>query len=239
MTTTKFIKRLYLIPTTLGDSDHEQIFPPINKEIILKLSTFIVEDLRSARRFLKRENYPGDFDDTTFHLLNEHTREEETFSFLISENNNEEVGLMSEAGMPCLADPGSFIVKQAHHLGIKVIPLTGPSSIILALIASGFNGQSFVFHGYLPIKINERTKVIKDLENIAWKKNQTQIFIEAPYRNQKLLSSILEICHKDTMLCIASNVTLSSELIVSKPILAWRKASPSINKKPTVFLLSK
>ncbi|MCP4553306.1 MAG: SAM-dependent methyltransferase [Bacteroidetes bacterium] len=239
MTTTKYIKRLFLIPTTLGDSEYYQVFPPINKEIVLKLSTFIVEDLRSARRFLKKNNYPGNFDDTTFYLLNEHTREEETISYLISENNNEEIGLMSEAGMPCLADPGSLIVKQAHHLGVRVIPLTGPSSIILALIASGFTGQNFLFHGYLPIKLNERIKVIKEIENDAWKKDQTQIFIEAPYRNQKLLNSILDVCNKNTMLCIATDITLRSEFIVSKPIREWRKAPPEINKKPTVFLLSK
>jgi 16S rRNA (cytidine1402-2'-O)-methyltransferase len=149
------------------------------------------------------------------------------------------IGLLSEAGTPCIADPGSDIVKIAHEKNIKIIPLIGPSSIILSLMASGFNGQNFAFHGYLPIENNARSKKIKELEKTLFREDQTQIFIETPYRNMKLLNSILENCSNKTNLCIASDITLDSEFIISKSIYNWKKNIPEINKKPTIFLLYK
>jgi 16S rRNA (cytidine1402-2'-O)-methyltransferase len=229
---------LYLIPTTLGTSAYERVFPEFNRKIILGLKNFIIEDIRSARRFLKSVKYPGNFDDVIFQDLNKHTAEEDTFTYLQPLANFQDIGLMSEAGVPCLADPGNIIVKQAHELGYKVVPLIGPSSILLALIASGFNGQNFSFVGYLPVKPFDRNRKIKELESIARKTGQTSIFIETPYRNTQLFNAITENCHPDTMLCIAADITLETEFIASKNITKWKKSPPDIRKRPTVFLIS-
>lgn len=238
MSVKKTIGTLYLIPTTLGTSDYSKVFPELNREIILSLKNFIIEDIRSARRFLKSVNYPGNFDDVTFQDLNKHTDEADTFTYLKPLAKSQDIGLMSEAGVPCLADPGNIIVKQAHEQGYKVVPLIGPSSIILALIASGFNGQNFSFVGYLPVKPFDRNRKIKELESIARKTGQTSIFIETPYRNTQLFNAITESCHPDTMLCIAADITLETEFIVSKNIAKWKKSPPDIRKRPTVFLIS-
>jgi len=231
--------KLYLIPAKLGDSEYEAIFPNINKELILSIDTFIIEDLRSARRFLKSLNYPGNFDNVNFHLLNEHTESEETSHYLDAINEGKDVGILSEAGMPCIADPGNVIVRMAHRKDIAVIPLTGPSSIFLSLAASGFNGQNFSFLGYIPIKPNERSNFLKEVEKRVWKLRQTQIFIEAPYRNVKLFESIIQNCGTNTMLCIACDITLNTEFIRTKSIAEWKKVKPDIHKRPTVFLLYK
>lgn len=230
---------LYLIPTKLGESDYTAVFPELNREIILSIKTFIIEDIRSTRRFLKSLKYPGNFDDVQFHILNEHTHEEETYDYLENIFKGENIGLLSDAGMPCIADPGNIIVQRAHKENIKVTPLIGPSSIFLALAASGFNGQEFSFHGYLPIKEAERTKKLKELEKKIWQSKQTQIFIEAPYRNQKIFESILKICNAETMLCIACDLTLKDEYIKTKAVSEWRKYNPPIQKRPAVFLLSR
>ena len=229
---------LYLIPTKLGATTYERVFPEYNRNIILGIKNFIIEDIRSARRFLKSLNYPGNFDDVVFQDLNKHTKEEDTHTYLNPIKKSQNVGLLSEAGVPCLADPGNIIVKHAHTMGYKVVPLIGPSSILLALIASGFNGQNFAFLGYLPVKPHERDKKIKEIDLDARKTGQTKIFIETPYRNQQLFSALTSVCHPDTMLCIASDLTLESEFIESKSITTWKKTPPNLQKKPTVFLIS-
>ncbi len=230
---------LYLIPTKLGESNYSAVFPELNREIILSLKTFIIEDIRSARRFLKSLKYPGNFDDVQFHILNEHTHEEDTYNYLENIFKGNNIGLLSDAGMPCIADPGNIIVQRAHRENIKVIPLIGPSSIFLALAASGFNGQEFSFNGYLPIKEAEKSKKLKELEKKVCQNNQTQIFIEAPYRNQKIFESILKTCNAETMLCIACDITLENEYIKTKTVLEWQKQNLPIQKRPTVFLLSR
>ena len=229
---------LYLIPTTLGNNNTDKVIPQYNYSIIDSLEEFIVEELRSARRFLRKANYKKDFDEVIFNVLNEHTRPEESVYYLESLKIGKNVGLLSEAGVPCVADPGAEIVKRAHKYNIRVIPLTGPSSIILSLMASGFNGQNFAFVGYLPIKENERIKKIKELENLSFTKNQTQIFIETPYRNTQVFNTLIKVCSKNTQVCIASNLTLENEYIATKSIFEWKKLKPEIHKKPTVFLIS-
>lgn len=231
--------KLYLIPTKLGESDYSSIFPDLNKKIILSLKTFIIEDLRSARRFLKSLKYPGNFDDVTFHTLNEHTQESETYEYLEDILKGGNIGLLSDAGMPCIADPGNIIVQRAHQGNVRIIPLIGPSSIFLALAASGFNGQQFCFHGYLPIKESERLRKIKELEKNSLHNNQTQLFIETPYRNQKIFEAILKICNAETKLCIACDLTLEEEYIKTKTVSEWKKLNPPIQKRPAVFLLSR
>lgn len=230
--------KLYLIPTKLGDSDYASVFPELNKKIILSLRHFIIEDLRTSRRFLKSVNYPGNFDDVQLYMLNEHTKAEDTLKYLEAIYKGENIGLLSDAGMPCIADPGNSIVQKAHRENIKVIPLIGPSSIFLALAASGFNGQHFTFNGYLPIKENERIKKLRELEKKAVQQNQTQIFIETPYRNLRLFESILKTCNPNLMLCIAADITLEDEYIQSKTVSEWKKINPPIQKRPAVFLLS-
>ena len=229
---------LYLIPTGMGALDYERIFPEFNRKIILNIKDFIVEDIRSARRFLKSIGYPGNFDDVSFRILDKHTKEEDTVDYLKPLQKNKPMGLMSEAGVPCLADPGNIIVKSAHRFGFKIVPLIGPSSILLALIASGFNGQNFSFLGYLPVKTPERVKKIKEIELLAQKTGQTFIFIETPYRNLQLFTSIINHCQSETMLCLATDLTLKTENIKSKTIAAWKNSDPDIHKKPTVFLIS-
>jgi len=229
---------LYLIPTKLGPSSYERVFPEYNRKIILGLENFIIEDIRSARRFLKSINYPGNFDNVNFQEIGKHIKEEETYSYLKPMQDSINIGLMSEAGVPCVADPGNLIVAQAHDLGYKVVPLIGPSSILLALIASGFNGQNFSFLGYLPVKPNERDKKIKEIETDSRRTGQTMIFIETPYRNDQLFKSITENCNADTMLCIATDISLETEFIKSKNIANWKKSPPNLQKRPTVFLIS-
>lgn len=228
---------LYLVPTPLGETGLEAGLPPFNMQIVLHLDTFIVEEFRTARRFLRKAGYSRDFESVTFYLLNEHTPDNETETMLAEALNGKNIGLLSEAGLPCIADPGNIVVRLAHRKGIRVIPLTGPSSIMLALMASGLNGQNFAFHGYLPIKPDERSKVLRELEHAALKDNQTQLFIETPYRNLAMLESILKVCHPSLMLCIAVDLTLETEWIRCMPVREWKNQKPEINKRPAVFLL--
>ena len=230
---------LYLIPSSLGNQDTRKILPGYNISIMNQLDEFIVENARTARRFLKSAGYTQSLDKLKFHILDKHTNIAEYSSFLNSVLNGKNIGLLSEAGTPCIADPGAAIVKIAHQKNIKIIPLIGPSSIILSLMASGFNGQNFAFHGYLPIENNARAKKIKEIEKTVFREDQTQIFIETPYRNMKLLNSLIENCSKKTILCIACDITLDSEFIKSKSIYEWKKNIPEVNKRPTVFLLYK
>jgi 16S rRNA (cytidine1402-2'-O)-methyltransferase len=229
--------KLYLIPSSLGNSRLNSIIPEYNSIIINRLDEFIVENIRTARRFLKKTGFKKSFDNITFHILNKHSDQTEILSYLNSTDKGKDIGLLSEAGTPCIADPGAEIVRMAHQKNIRVIPLVGPSSIFLALMASGFNGQNFVFHGYLPIKKYLKINKIKTLEKDAQQKDQAQIFIETPYRNKQLLDSIIETCNKETLLCIACNITLENEFIITKTIAEWSKNLPDIHKRPTVFLL--
>ena len=228
---------LYLIPVTLGDTPPRQVLPEYNIEIISRISCFIVENVRTARRFLKSILPNTDIDRLTFFTLNKHTTPEEIAGYLDPPAENKSIGIISEAGCPCIADPGSDVVSMAQKRNFKVVPLVGPSSILQALMASGFNGQSFVFHGYLPIEASERIKAIKILEQNAINRNQTQLFIETPFRNNKMLEDIVRTCRPQTKLCIAADITCQTEFIKTKNIGDWKKQLPNLNKRPCIFLL--
>jgi 16S rRNA (cytidine1402-2'-O)-methyltransferase len=228
---------LYLIPTTLGDSSISSVIPNDTSLLIKQIKHFIVEDIRTTRRYLKKIDKSINIDELTFYELNKHTTPQQRSSFLNAAKKGANTGIISEAGCPGVADPGADVVAEAHQQGIKVVPLVGPSSILLSLMASGMNGQSFAFHGYLPIKAGERAKTIKHLESVSIRENQTQIFIEAPYRNNPLLKDILSACNAKTKLCIACDITLETEFIQTKTIAKWKNKVPDLHKKPTIFLL--
>lgn len=230
---------LYLIPTLLGDSQPEQVLPSNLKGIVLGIKHFVVEDLRSARRFLKKIDRSIDIDTLQFSLLNEHTKAEDIPEMITPLLEGHTLGILSEAGTPCVADPGALLVAIAHKKGIKVIPITGPNSIILALMASGFNGQNFTFHGYLPIEERPRNTAIKQMESSAYRNDQTQIFIETPYRNLKLFEALLHTCGPGTLLCVAANLTTPTEMVRTLSISDWKKNPPAIHKQPAVFLIYK
>ena len=230
------MNKLFLIPATIGDSNVSDVLPANFSQQINALKTFIVEDLRTARRFLRSAGYTQNFDDVKFLVLNEHTdiSEIETYLNTISEGS---IGLLSEAGVPCVADPGSEIVALAHRKNIPVVPLVGPSSILLALMASGLNGQNFCFNGYLPVDKHAREKKLKDLEQRAIRENQTQIFIETPYRNNHLLESILAVCNPSTRVGIAANITQENAIHQTKSVAEWLKQKIDLHKQNAVFLI--
>lgn len=226
-----------MVPATLGSSDISETIPTGIVEVIRDIRVFIVENLRSARRYLKMLDRDIDIDRLTFFELNEHTPPGLVPSFLVPAEKGLNTAVISEAGMPGVADPGAAVVKMAHEKGIRVIPLTGPSSILLSLMASGLNGQQFMFHGYLPIQQKERIRKIRELEHDVQKTGITQIFIEAPYRNDKLLADLLSSCQYSTLLCIAVDITLDKEMILTRTIASWKKDRPSLHKRPAIFLL--
>lgn len=229
---------LYLIPSALGESPSPADFPENNLRIMEKLHHFVVEDVRTARRFLKKILPSIKIDDLAFQILDEHTKPEEVAVLLDPVLEGENLGILSEAGLPCVADPGALLVSYAHENGVKVVPLTGPSSIFLALMASGFNGQNFTFSGYLPVDKKERDTKIRELEGSAYQKDQTQVFIETPYRNQQMMESLVETCHSQTRICIAVNLTMPDEMILTRTVEQWKRMKwPEIRKKPAVFLL--
>jgi 16S rRNA (cytidine1402-2'-O)-methyltransferase len=228
---------LYLIPTTLGETAVEKVLPAENMEIVRSLRYFVVENTRTARRHLKKMVPEIVIDDLDFKELNEHTQSAELELLLSPLNQGFNIGILSEAGCPGIADPGADLVMLAHEKGIRVIPLVGPSSILLSLMASGLNGQNFAFIGYIPVKPAERSAAIRDIERSSSRDKQTQIFIEAPYRNAKLLDDLLAVCNGQTRLCIAVDITLESEFVVTKTIAQWKRAVPDINKRPAIFLL--
>ena len=230
--------KLFLIPTTLGEGSEYKSLPPTVLDHIKNINIFIVENIRSSRRFIKKMYKEKDIDATIFYSYGKHDSLNLQEDFLTHIYQGNDVGIISEAGVPCVADPGSKIVEFAHQYQIEVCPITGPSSILLALIASGFNGQNFAFNGYLPIDKKERSKKIKDLESLSKKNRQTQIFMETPYRNLQLFESIIKTCLKSTKLCIASDITLPSENIKTKTIEEWSSIKPEINKIPSIFLIS-
>ncbi len=234
------IGSLFLIPTPLGEEGaFERIFPSYNSEIVNSIDVFIAEDAKSVRKFLKQTGFKKAFDEITIHLLNEHSKDLDTRNYLDAALKGNNIGLLSDAGCPGIADPGASVVKMAHEKNIQVIPLIGPSSILLALISSGMNGQNFAFNGYLERENYLLVKQLRELEKRAQQQNQTQLFIETPYRNIKMLETILQTCGNETRLCIACEVTLPTEFIKSKTISAWKKNLPDINKRPAVFVLGK
>lgn len=230
---------LYLLPSTLGDTPISNVLPAANVAVISQIKYFIVENIRSARRFLKKVDRDIDIDTLTFYTLDEHTLPKDIHDYLKPLEEGNPMGVISEAGCPVVADPGSLVVELAQKKNLKVIPMVGPSSIILSVMASGFNGQSFTFYGYLPIEPDKRAAAIRTLESRAYKENQTQLFIETPYRNIKMLEEILHVCRPDTRLCIATDITCENEYIRTKTIKEWKKQLPDINKRPTIFLIYK
>ncbi|MBR3744713.1 MAG: SAM-dependent methyltransferase [Bacteroidales bacterium] len=230
---------LYLIPNLLGDTPTDQVLPPYNREIILGIRHFIVEDVRTARRFLKLVDRSIDIDQLTFYTLNKRTNSEEVASMLRPLEEGSPMGVISEAGCPAVADPGADVVAIAQRKGLQVIPLVGPSSIILAVMGSGFNGQSFAFNGYLPIEPDERIKTLKRLEQRAYTENQTQLFIETPYRNAKMMADILKACRPQTHLCIAAGLTTQDEYIKTRTVKEWNGHLPQLEKIPCIFLIYK
>ncbi len=228
---------LYLIPSTLGDTKPEDVLPEKTLTVIRSLNSFIVEEIRSARRFLRKSGFSRDFDTTEFLIFNEHTNREELTSFLSPMLAGIDTGLLSEAGTPCIADPGAEIVDVARQTGIPIVPLSGPNSIMIALMASGFNGQNFTFHGYIPIDRKERQHKIKEIERAALERDQTQIFIETPYRNKAIFEALIQTCNPATRLCIAMDLTMESESIHVRSIREWRNKNEHLPKKPAVFLL--
>jgi 16S rRNA (cytidine1402-2'-O)-methyltransferase len=213
------------------------VIPGFNLEIIHRLKIFIVEEIKTARRFMRKAGYKGNFNDIEFFINNEHTQAEEKIEIFSLFGRGKDIGLLSEAGVPCVADPGAEIVREAHERGIGVRPLVGPSSILLSLMASGFNGQHFVFHGYLPVKKGAREATLRSIEKDIYRENRTQIFIEAPYRNMRLFETIISICSPSTKLCTAADLTSSTEFIRTKTIGEWKKQRPELHKRPVVFLL--
>lgn len=232
---------LYLIPVTLGETSIEQVLPSYNHDVIVEIKHFIVENIRSARRFLKKVDKNIDIDELTFYELNRHTDRKFISEYLIPlEKEGKSVGIISEAGCPAIADPGADVVAIAQKKNLKVVPLVGPSSIIMSVMASGFNGQSFAFNGYLPVEVPQRVKALKKLENKIYNEDQTQAFIETPYRNGKMIETILQNLRPETKLCIASGITCPEEFIKTKTVAQWRKEKiPEIGKIPTIFLLYK
>ena len=228
---------LYLIPAPLGDTAISDVIPEGTIDILCNLKHFVVEELRTARRYLSKAGLKGTIDNLELYLLNEHTVDQEVESYISILLSGESMGMVSEAGLPAVADPGSKLVALAHKNGVDVVPLVGPSSLMLALMASGKNGQSFAFVGYLPIKTQERQSKIKELERITVRTGQSQIIIETPYRNDALLADFLQICSDNTLLTIAANITTPDSFIKTKSVAEWKKKRPVLNKIPTVFIL--
>jgi 16S rRNA (cytidine1402-2'-O)-methyltransferase len=229
---------LYLIPCTLGDTPAEQVLPRHVIDMARKLGHFVVEHPKTARHFVSALKPEQPIQTISFATLDEHTAANELPELLTPLLLGNDVGLISEAGCPGIADPGADLVNLAHRNGIRVVPLVGPSSILLALMASGLNGQCFAFHGYLPIAEPERNKMIMTLESESIKRKQTQLFIETPYRNDKMLAALLAQCRPETVLCVATDITLTGEQIQTRSIAQWKTLPiPQLNKRPSLFLL--
>lgn len=228
---------LYLIPNLLGETSIERVLPAYNIKVINRLKHFIVETPKNANTLLKKAGVQTPFEGITFYTLDEHTHSDDLEEILEPLKKGFEVGLMTDAGLPSIADPGELVVSWAHENKVKVVPLIGPSSIFLALAASGLNAESFTFHGYLPVKTDDRKRRIKELDVIVRKTKSTQIFIETPYRNHSLLQDIVKICHPDTKLCVAVNLTMQNENIRTFSIYDWQVKNYGVDKLPAVFLI--
>ncbi len=231
--------KLYLIPTTLGDTAPLEVMPLSVKKVIEQLDHFIVENEKSARRFIKKITPNKSQASLNLMLLDKYSDDLEVQNYLDVCLEGFSVGVLSEAGVPAVADPGASIVKLAHQKNIKVVPLVGPSSILMAIMASGMNGQNFAFNGYLPIDKQQRKKSIKELEKISAEKNQSQLFIETPYRNDKMLDDLIATLQLNTSVCIACDITLPSEYIKTKTIEEWKKGKPNLHKRPAIFIIHK
>ena len=231
--------KLYLIPTTLGENEPLEVMPYSVKTIVELLNHYVVENEKSARRFIKKITPKKVQSSLVMMKLDKYAIEIETRTYLDFCDQGISVGLLSEAGVPAVADPGATIVKLAHEKGIQVVPLVGPSSILMALMASGLNGQNFAFNGYLPIDNSERKKGIKALEKLSMEKNQSQIFIETPYRNQKMFTDLKSVLSPGTLLCIAIDISLPNEYIKTFTIAHWKKQSPDLHKRPAIFIIQK
>jgi len=229
--------KLFLIPAPIGDGETEAVIPRGTLNILDTLHFFVVEELRTARRYLRKAGIKTPIEQLTFFELNEHTPETEIPALLQPALEGNDIGLLSEAGVPAVADPGANLVTLAHRRHIEVIPLVGPSSLVLALMASGLNGQSFAFVGYLPVKSRERQQRIRQLEKRSIAEHQTQLFIETPYRNHALLGDLLTSCAPGTRLCIAADITMPDAYIRTQTIAEWKKTPVNIHKKPCVFLI--
>jgi 16S rRNA (cytidine1402-2'-O)-methyltransferase len=230
---------LYLIPVPLADNAAAKSFTPYLVDTINQINEYIVENSKTARKFLKEAGLKIPQSDLIIHDYGKHNRDNNQNVFFAGLLAGKNVGLMSEAGCPGVADPGAEIVALAHQKGIKVVPVVGPSSILLAIMASGFNGQSFAFHGYLPIDKVQRASKIRELESLSEKNDQTQLFIETPFRNNPMMEEILKTCKPQTKLCIACNITADEEFIQTKTIANWKKQTPELHKKPVIYLLFK
>ena len=228
--------RLYLIPSPLGDNAPEEVIPAGTLQILRSLEVFVVEELRSARRYLSKAGLKGHVESLELHELNEHSTSEDVQALLPLFDKGD-VGLVTEAGLPAVADPGASLAALCHEAGIEVVPLVGPSSLMLALMASGLNGQSFAFRGYLPAKTEERRAAIRRVEKDSASFKQTQIFIETPYRNDALFADMLQLLSPATRLCVAADLTLPTQFIRTKPVAAWRREPVTIGKRPCVFIL--
>ncbi|CAL2055135.1 SAM-dependent methyltransferase [Tenacibaculum sp. 190524A05c] len=229
--------KLYLIPTTLGDTEPLEVMPISVKKVIETLDYFIVENEKTARRFIKRITPAKVQSELHFMKIDKFSHELETRNYLDVCQQGISVGVLSEAGVPGVADPGATIVKQAHEKGIQVIPLVGPSSILLAMMASGMNGQNFAFNGYLPIDKSDKRKALKELERLSRDKNQSQIFIETPYRNGKMLDDIRATLHQNTRLCVACDISLPTEYIKTFTVGKWKSENPDLHKRPAIFII--
>lgn len=231
---------LYLIPVTLGETEISKVLPDYNHDIIVNIKVFVVENIRSARRFLKKVEKSIDIDELTFYELNRHTDRKIIGQYLEALKNGKPMGIISEAGCPAIADPGADLVAIAQERGYKVVPLVGPSSILMSVMGSGFNGQSFAFNGYLPVEVPQRIKALKKLENKVWNEDQTQLFIETPYRNAKMIETILNNLKPNTKVCIAAGITCQEEYIKTKTVAQWKKEKiPELGKIPAIFVIGK
>jgi 16S rRNA (cytidine1402-2'-O)-methyltransferase len=228
--------RLFLIPAIIGDTEIDRVIPAYVKEVVAGIKHYIVENERTARRMLIKLGIPTPVNDLKFLVFDEHT-DKTHISYFLDHINEGDIGLLSEAGVPCVADPGSEIVALAHIHKIQVVPLTGPSSILMSIMASGLNGQNFAFNGYLPVKSPERIKKLKQLENRSKTEHQSQLFIEAPYRNNQLLKDIIAACSENTWLCIASEISTKEELIITNTIGYWKNHVPELHKKTAIFII--
>ena len=229
--------RLFLIPSPLGDNEPAEVIPAGVLSMLPSITTYVVEAVRTARRYLSAAGLKGHVQDLEFHELNEHTTTEEVEALMKLFDDGRDVGLITEAGLPAVADPGAQLVRLCHRHGVEVVPMSGPSSLMLALMASGLNGQSFAFLGYLPAKTEERRQALRSIEKHSSTARQTKIFIETPYRNDSLLADILSVCRADTEVCIAANITMPDAFIRTRTAGEWKKAVPTIGKRPCVFLI--
>lgn len=229
--------KLYLIPSPLGDNDPQEVIPQPVLESLQRFRTFVVEEVRTARRYLSRAGLKGKIGELEFHELNEHTDAALIEGYLTLFDDGNDVALISEAGLPAVADPGAQLVALAHSHGIEVVPAVGPSSLMLALMASGLNGQSFAFCGYIPAKTDERRSRLRTLEKVSGQLRQTQILIETPYRNDSLFADILSVCSPNTKVCVAANITMPDAYIKTRKVAQWKKEGLVIGKRPCVFLI--